>query len=1003
MRRPFRIRDGVVDLEAALVVRSSGITMLSPAEALLLEVLHAQQGQVVPDEALADRLWTLDGRSDRLEPLLWSLRRKLAPAAGILVRTDEGVCLEPVEGSLTRVRRAAALVHHADALDWPADVQVLPVREGSLLLHERARVLVEALSRVPPEQPLRAAVDLLTTVEEAYEPALDAVVARLRRLVDWGPAVRMLITDAASRELSVAIQPVSTWTRLPGGEVETCWALQGELTRGVVAPIPVASTHQPLAGRVDEIATCWAAIEAGAAAVVVHGDAGVGRTTLVEWIAREAPYHLGRSWNVREVPLAGAMHAPDVLRRLANALQVGGDASLEEDVGRVLAALAPVLLVVDDIDEASPEAVAALCTWRARSSRCALLCTSRRPMRLPGALQVALGPLPAAAARRVLHERTRGLAGWDALSPDDPILDLLVSEAGCRPAALVSLAGRALWMAPELLLTALLAERRGDVEPGRGVLRAACARLPTPQRRLLGAMAVLPGSLDLDDVEAVADPAAPPALTGVRHLIEAGLVRAVEDPVLAEVRFVVSRTVREICAPTLSAPDTERARTQHAISLGRRAGAWAEQLSQVGPERVLLRRLALATPVLETVLDLADAPADARLGAFHGLLIQWERGQCGSAWLLERAPTLHVPPEASERHAVNVARLLCDVGRLSEVGQALVPVHADDTPHGLLAQVTRLDVSHQPDRRARLASMAACLLRDVRASMVPILAEVLDTIVVSGLFADAAEVAERYASLAAESGSRWRTAQLGMQAFRARAAMGRQRAQDLRAARRYLQMLSEHGDHRRAAAGIQWLARALTASGDPHSAIALLNRLGGTVDSHGVWAVRHMCRLDDARAHALIGDLEGARARVAEYRILQRQGPQLPGFVEAFDRALLCVAERDGEGLEATLDLTLDTDGGGATHRHLARLLLPLADVLQGRPPRPGPRARGSGQRLLARLVAAWASGEATQLAQAREAVRNAPEWRSIALVGVVLRIADKAAEGALDRLATTE
>ena len=363
--------------------------------------------------------------------------------------------------------------------------------------------------------------------------------------------------------------------------------------------------------------------------------------------------------------------------------------------------------------------------------------------------------------------------------------------------------------------------------------------------------------------------------------------------------------------------------------------------------------------------------------------------------LLAALPDLAAPAGEEARYAVDQARILCDAGMLDRVAPALRPV-PDDHPHlGVAAHVLSVGSAHGAHSRARYTSIAASLLQDVTASKVPLLPEVLDALLMGGRFADAAEIAERYGSFSAARGSRWRAAQLGLQAFRARAAMGRQRPADLRAARQHLQTLLRLEDHRRAAAGLQWLSRALAASGDPRSALTLHATLGSSIDAHGVWAVRHMARLDRARAHGLAAELDRAWVAHGEYQQLRAKGPRLPEYVGAFDALLLALLGLDGERMTTEVEALADSPG---THGQLAALLAPLADRLCGRAPRPVPRMRRAGGRMLQGLVEAWVAGDVVALQDAQAALRQAPEWRSIALAGVVLRAADKAAERALDQ-----
>ena len=179
------------------------------------------------------------------------------------------------------------------------------------------------------------------------------------------------------------------------------------------------------------------------------------------------------------------------------------------------------------------------------------------------------------------RSRTRGLPGWDEVSVDDPILRELAEAAERRPAGLVSLAGRALLMSPELLAVSV---RHDSTTAAKGVLRAACERLPTPIRAALTRISVLPGPFDLDDIDHAIQGTGVQSLPAVRHLVEAGLVEAIEDPVLAQVRFVVSRSVRELCAPQVTQELTREVLLAYTLAVARRAADWVAKLDTAGPE-----------------------------------------------------------------------------------------------------------------------------------------------------------------------------------------------------------------------------------------------------------------------------------------------------------------------------------------------------------------------------------------------------------------------------------
>ncbi|MCW2587485.1 MAG: hypothetical protein JWN55_3001, partial [Frankiales bacterium] len=214
--------------------------------------------------------------------------------------------------------------------------------------------------------------------------------------------------------------------------------------------MPTRSRPEVFVGRAAELGRLTALAEQAAggtgAVVLLAGEAGAGKTTLVEQLGRQTalPVHWASCWEDEGQPPYWAW--TQLLRALPDPVRPGSPlAVLLPEVGSApatdrftvhdaavdaLAAAGPAVLVVDDLHWADPSSVALLLHLARRVRRLPLLvlATYRDTDVRPGsALDGALGPMA----------RLAEVVAVPGLSPEE-VAELLATVAGAVPAGLAA-------------------------------------------------------------------------------------------------------------------------------------------------------------------------------------------------------------------------------------------------------------------------------------------------------------------------------------------------------------------------------------------------------------------------------------------------------------------------------------------------------------------------------------------------------------------------------------
>ncbi|MEQ1505100.1 MAG: winged helix-turn-helix domain-containing protein, partial [Myxococcota bacterium] len=288
-----------------------------------------------------------------------------------------------------------------------------------------------------------------------------------------------------------------------------------------IAPVVEPPVTAGTLGREALVSAIVAASTPGSA-VALHGPGGVGKTRVAVDAAPDA---------IR-VGLAHARDRDDVVRAVADALALPAPTT-DAAAAAIGRAIGGATVLLDEAD-AVPDAVGSLVLgWQAAAPAARWLITSRT--RIPRVTTLEVPPLAPVHAAALLRLRTAV-----PLDPED--VDALVAELDGIPLAIELAASRLALLSPARMVDRLRAGvdvlSRGAGGGLWGSLSTSVALLTDPDRHLLAACAIVPGSFGVDDAEAAAPQDASGALDGLERLLDASLVARDGD------RFAIAGQVR---------------------------------------------------------------------------------------------------------------------------------------------------------------------------------------------------------------------------------------------------------------------------------------------------------------------------------------------------------------------------------------------------------------------------------------------------------------------------
>lgn len=443
--------------------------------------------------------------------------------------------------------------------------------------------------------------------------------------------------------------------------------------------------------------------------VTVLGPGGVGKTRLVAELLVDPP-------EPRTVVVELAPSDPgSVLAAVAAAVGHHGPAPDAGRLAQTLAADGAAVLVLDSCEHVVTEVRPLVRGLLDAHPDLAVLATSRTALALPDEQLVALQPLSTEGERPpALEVFTAALArarpGADDLRPPDEVdARALCQRLDGLPLALELAAGRAAVLGVRELLAAL--ERSSSVleappgsRPGRHTsLRAlvgwSADLLDDDARRLLRALAVFRGEIDVDAVDRVGGVVVDAPARACAVLVDASLLALGRDPG----RFRMLDVVRAYALDDLDGhPDEPEVRRAHAAWTAARATAVTAALA--GPrEGELADALERLRPDLRAAFAWASAARDTaaldRLAdAVAGPLLY--RPDAEAADLLVELATAHRadPDGRGAALAAAGARAAALTGRLSD---------AADLAHQALASAAVLEAPEVASRAHHALGMVA--------------------------------------------------------------------------------------------------------------------------------------------------------------------------------------------------------------------------------------------------------------------------------------------------------
>lgn len=325
---------------AQLIAASGVVHALERKDAALLAYL-ALAGPA-PRARIAALLWP-DVDEDKARTNLRQRLSRLRKTAGTAVADDRGVlalapslAVDARAGAADAAVRVETLLGTHDYDDCPEFADWLEGQRTAHRIALRTALAAEAmrLRETDPDRALQTAQSLLALEpesEDAYRVLIELYYLRgdtASALAAYGKCCEML-----RRVYGVA----------PSGETEA-------LVRNVRAPapahgdsdgraIPLALLRPPrMIGRADALAAARRAL-AARNVLVIAGEAGIGKTRLIEELLAEAP---ARALHFRARP-ADALQPWGALRRLCGALLDAFDPALADEARRELARLVPAL------------------------------------------------------------------------------------------------------------------------------------------------------------------------------------------------------------------------------------------------------------------------------------------------------------------------------------------------------------------------------------------------------------------------------------------------------------------------------------------------------------------------------------------------------------------------------------------------------------------------------------------------------------------------------------
>ena len=427
----------------------------------------------------------------------------------------------------------------------------------------------------------------------------EALVNALRGMqaqVGYEPRLHMWLLEAKQPATG---SPKSTKNR-PAKKVDSAQksSLFNEATQAVASAQNLSNIEPSLdrfVGRETELTTLNNYFREGAHLVTLKGFGGAGKTRFSRRFARTMMFEWkGGAWFVdltERTTVLGVAHAIATVLDIPLSGQ-GDERQLMDHLGARIAAIGPVLIVLDNFEQVIDHAPATVGRLLTLAPEGVFLVTSRESLKLPAEHIFQLDPLPVKDSVELFKLRAETAGGrWPNTKKTDAVIQRITKRLDGLPLAIELAAARARMMSPEQILDRLsqrfklLAGARRGAIPRQATLRAlidwSWDLLEPWEKSGLAQVSVFREGFSMEAAEAVLDlsawPDAPWSLDVVGSLLDKSLLRSRQ--VSGQPRFEMYVSIQEYAAEKLNGvedanrPDAAQ-HTQH------RHAAWFANLGK---------------------------------------------------------------------------------------------------------------------------------------------------------------------------------------------------------------------------------------------------------------------------------------------------------------------------------------------------------------------------------------------------------------------------------------